>query len=53
MTNKIINQGNKLENLKTVFTEDSELKEKVKLLKAVVQKMFVNVIKLEAEVNKK
>ena len=32
-------------------TEDSEMKEKVKLLEAVVQKMFLNVIKLEAEVN--
>ena len=27
------------------------MKEKVKLLEAVVQKMFLNVIKLEAEVN--
>ena len=53
MTKKIINQENKLENLKTALTEESELKEKVKLLEAVVQKMFVNVIKLEAEVNNK
>ena len=30
--------------------EDTELKEKVKLLEAVVQKMFLNVIKLEAKV---
>ena len=41
------------ENLRTVLTEDSELKEKVKLLEAVVKKMFVNVIKLKAEVNNK
>ena len=27
--------------------EDTEMKEKVKLLEAVVQKMFLNVIKLE------
>ena len=32
-------------------TEESEMKEKVKLLEAVVQKMSVNVIKLEAEIN--
>ena len=37
----------------TALTEESELKEKVKLFEAVVQKMFVNVIKLEAEVNNK
>ena len=30
-----------------------KLKEKVKLLEAVVQKMFVNVTKLEAEINTK
>ena len=30
--------------------EDTEMKEKVKLLEAVVQKMFLNVIKLEAKV---
>ena len=30
-----------------------KLKEKVKLLEAVVQKMFVNVIKLEAEISNK
>ena len=36
---------------KTSNTEDSEMKEKVKLLEAVVQKMFLNVIKLEAEDN--
>ena len=53
MTNKILNQENKLDDIKAVLTEDRELKEKVKLLEAVVQKMFVNVIKLEAEVNNK
>ena len=35
----------------TSNTEDGEMKEKVKLLEAVVQKMFVNVNKNEAEVN--
>ena len=53
MTNKILNQENKLDDIKAVLTEDMKLKEKVKLLEAVVQKMFVNVIKLEAELNNK
>ena len=53
MANKIINQEYELRNMKTVPTEDSELKEKVKLLEAVVQKMFVNVIQLEAKINNK
>ena len=53
MTNKIIHQKNKLENLNTILREHSELKEKIKLLEAVVQNMFVNVIKLEAEVKNK
>ena len=50
MANKIINQENKIENM---MTEDSQLKEKVQLLEAVVQKMFVNVIQLEAKINNK
>ena len=53
MANKIINQENKIENMKNLLTEDTELKEKVKLLEAVVQKMFLNVINLEAELNNK
>ena len=39
--------------MKDVLTEERELKEKVKLLEAVVLKMFVNVIKLDAEINNK
>ena len=39
--------------MKAVLTEERELKEKVKILEAVVQKMFVNVIKLDAEINNK
>ena len=53
MTNKIMNQEYKHNNLKTVLTEDSELKEKVGLLEAVVQKMFVNLFTLESEANNK
>ena len=53
MANKIINQGNKIENMKNLHTEDTELNKKVKLLEAVVQKMFLNVINLEAELNNK
>ena len=53
MANKIINQKNELKNMKTVPTEDSELNEKVKLMEAVIQKMFVNVIQLEAKINNK
>ena len=34
--------------MKAVLTEERELKEKVTLLEAVVQEMFVNVIKLDA-----
>ena len=37
--------------MKAVLTEERELKKKVKLLEAVVQKIFVNVIKLDAEMN--
>ena len=48
MTNIIINQEKKLDDMKAVLTEERELKEKVKLLEAVVQKIFVNVIKLDA-----
>ena len=53
MANKIINQENEIKNMKILHTEDTELKEKVKLLEAVVQKMFLNVINLEAELNNK
>ena len=48
MTNMIVNQEKKIDDMKAVLTEERELKEKVKLLEAVVQKMFVNVIKLDA-----
>ena len=40
MANKIINQENKIENIKNLHTEDTELNQKVKLLEAVVQKIF-------------
>ena len=53
MTNMIVNQEKKIDDMKAVLTEERELKEKVKLLEAVVQKMFVNVIKLDAEINNK
>jgi hypothetical protein len=53
MTNMIVNQEKKIDDMKAVLTEERELKEKVKLLEAVVQKMFVNVIKLEAEIDNK
>ena len=41
MSNKILNQENKLDDIKAFLTEDRELKEKVTLLESVVQKMFV------------
>ena len=50
ITNKIIDHENKLDNMKTLYTEHGELKEKVNLCEAVVQKMFMNKMKLEAEV---
>ena len=53
MANKIIIQENEIKNMKNLHTEDTELKEKVKLLEAVVQKMFLNVINIEAELNNK
>ena len=46
MASKLVNKENV-----TVNTEDTEMKDKVKMLEAVVQKMFLNIIKLEAEVN--
>ena len=45
MASKLVNKENV-----TVNTDDTELKDKVKMLEAVVQKMFLNIIKLEAEV---
>ena len=46
MASKLVNKENV-----TVIAEDNEMKDKVKMLEAVVQKMFLNIIKLEAEVN--
>ena len=46
MASKVLNN-----KIVTSNTEDTEVKDKVILLEAVVQKMFLNVIKLEAEVN--
>ena len=40
-------------SFQTALTEESVLKEKFGLFEAVVKKMFVNVIKLEAKVNNK
>ena len=40
MTNMIVNQEKKLDDVKAVLTEERELKEKVKLLEAVVQKII-------------
>ena len=50
--NIVIEMASKVLNHKDVTsnTEDTEVKEKVNLLEAVVKKMFLNVIKLEAEV---
>ena len=45
MASKVLNHKYVTSN-----TKDKELKEKVNLLEAVVQKMFLNVIMLEAEV---
>ena len=42
---KLVNKENV-----TVNTEDTHMKDKVTMLEAVVQKMFLNIIKLEAEV---
>ena len=50
ITNKIIDHENKLDNMKTIYTEYGELTEKVNLCEAAAQKIFMNIIKLEAEV---
>ena len=50
ITSKIIDHENKLDNMKTLYPEHGELKEKLNLCEAVIQKMFMNIIKLEAEV---
>ena len=46
MAGQIVKQKNLIFN-----KEDTELKDKVNMLEAVVQKMFLNIIKLEGEVN--
>ena len=46
LTKKIIDHENKLGYIKTLFKEVNEVKEKVNLCEAVVQKMFMNIIKL-------
>ena len=46
MAGQIVKQTNLIFN-----KEDTELKDKVNMLEAVVQKMFLNIIKLEGEVN--
>ena len=46
MTGQIVNQQNEIAN-----KEDTEIKDKVDILEAIVQKMFLNIIKLEGEVN--
>ena len=46
MASKLVDKENV-----TVNKEDTDMKDKVKMLEAVVQKMFLNIIKLEAEVN--
>ena len=45
MASKLVNKENV-----TVNTEDTDMRYKVKLLEAVVQKIFLDIIKLEAEV---
>ena len=44
MASKVINPKDVTSN-----AEDTEVKDKFNLLEAVVQKMFLNIIKLEAE----
>ena len=41
MAHKIVNHENTLDNMKMLLPEQSELKEKVNLLEAAVQKMFL------------
>ena len=48
LTNKDITSNK--EETENYITTDNELNEKVKMLEAVVQKMFINIVKLEAEV---
>ena len=50
LTNKDITSNK--EETENSNTKYNELNEKVKMLEAVVQKMFVNIIKLEAEVKR-
>ena len=46
MAGQIVNQKN------VIFNKvDTEIKDKVNMLEAVVQKMFLNIVKLEGEVN--
>ena len=51
LTKKIIDHENKLGDIKTLFKENNEVKEKVNLCEAVVKKMFMNIIKLDTEVH--
>ena len=53
MAHKIVNHENTIDNMKTLLSEQSELKEKVNLLEAVVQKMFLEKIQLEAKAKNK
>ena len=52
LENIVIEMASKVLNHKDLTSneEDTEVKDKVNLLEAVVQKMFLNVTKLEAEV---
>ena len=50
MKEKVEEMEKKMEELE-LKAENSEMKDKVKLLEAVVQKMFVNIIQLEAKVS--
>ena len=49
----MVNHENTRDNMKILLSEQSEVKEKVNLLEAVVQKMFLEKIQLEAKAKNK
>ena len=53
MGHKIVNHENTLDYMKTLLSEQSKLKEKLNLLDAVVQKIFLEKIQLEAKAKNK
>ena len=53
MAHKIVNHENTLDYMKTLLSEQSKLKEKLNLLEAVVHKIFLEKIQLEAKAKNK